>query len=379
MKRRDLILIENYFKEYYYHNTKLIMENIPLLEDREFAYIDFDNVMRRHISFRIKEFKEWLLENVPKHFYHSSSYYMFPEKEMDSKGWKGADLVFDIDLDHISSYKPEKVILCKDKGDIITKDEDECNDKKEIVILNNEGLLAAKKELLNLLEILSRDFDIKIDDMQIFFSGARGYHVHIRNSKFLKLDSYARMEIKDYLTFDGIDIRYINTEKSRPLRKFFNAVLSSNEKLKNVFTDSEIEFLKKISRKKELSLFLKEIKKRKIIAEKVNRFIPKFLGVQIDGVVTVDVSRLIRTPYSLHGKTGLIKTPVPYNDLDSFNPFVDSVRKDEEKIKLKILYCPKIYWYDNDYGPYFNEEKTIPFSLGIYLSTNGLAYEIRKY
>lgn len=381
MKKRDLILIQNYFREYYYRNADIIVENISSLESREFAYIDFDNVMKRHIALRKRELKKWLLENIPKHFYHSSAYYIFPEKEMDSKEWKGADLVFDIDLDHITSYEPRKIALCKEEKEyIIAENTHKCKGKiKEIIILDEKGLLAAKKELLNLLEILSRDFDIKIDEMQIFFSGARGYHVHVKNSRFLNLDSYARMEIKDYLTFDGIDIKYVKTASSRPIIKFFNSILNLDKQLKKVFSDSEIEFLKKISSTKDLYLFLRQIKKRKDILEKANKFISNFLGVQIDGVVTVDVSRLIRTPYSLHGKTGLIKIPISYESLDSFNPFSDAVKKEEEKIKLKILYCPKIFWYDNEYGPYFNEEATIPFSLGIYLSTSDLAYDIRKY
>ena len=381
MKKRDLILIENYFREYYYRNADVIVRSIPSLESREFAYIDFDNIMKRHIALKRKELRTWLLENIPKHFYHSSAYYMFPEKEMDSKEWRGTNLVFDIDLDHIIGYEPKKIVLCEDgENNIITEDKHECKGKiREIIILDEDGLLAARKELLNLLEILSRDFDIKPEEMQIFFSGARGYHVHVKSDRFLKLDSYARMEIKDYLTFDGIDVKYIKTANSRPIVKFFNAILSSDKRLKMVFSDSEIECLKKLSSEKNLYLLLKEIKKRRNILEKTNKFVSNFLGVQIDGVVTVDVSRLIRVPYSLHGKTGLIKTPIPYKSLDSFNPFSDAVKRGEERIKLKILYCPKIFWYDDEYGPYFNDEKVIPFSLGIYLSMNGLAYDIRKY
>ena len=381
MRKRDLILIENYFREYYYRNADIITRSISSLESREFAYIDFSNIMKRHIALKKREIRAWLLENIPKHFYHSSAYYMFPEKEMDSKDWRGTDLVFDIDLDHIISYEPRKIVLCKDDENyVVTENKDECKEKiKEIIILDEKGLLAAKKELLNLLEILSRDFDIKPEEMQIFFSGARGYHVHVKSDRFLKLDSYARMEIKDYITFDGVDIKYIKTTNSRPIIKFFNVILSSDDRLKRVFSNSEIEYLKKISIAKNLYLFLKEIKKRRSILEKANKFISSFLGVQIDGVVTVDVSRLIRVPYSLHGKTGLIKTPIPYKSLDSFNPFSDTVKKDEDKIKLKILYCPKIFWYDNEYGPYFNDEEVIPFSLGIYLSMNGLAYDIQKY
>lgn len=378
MKRRDLILIENYFREYYYKNVNQIIRDIYSIDSREFGYIDFNDIMRRHIALKPGEFKEWLLENVPKHFYHSSAYYMFPEKEMGAKIWEGGDLVFDIDLDHIKGYDPKKIIVCvEDKNYVTVDDVNECKENyKEIIFLDSEGVSRAKKELVNLLETLNRDFDIKLDSMKIYFSGARGYHVHITNDQLLKLDSYARMEIKDYLTYDGFDIRYAKSINARPVVTFLSAVINSDERLNIIFSTDEIDFLKSISNIKDFSLFLKRRNKEEKIIKKINIFISKFLGIQIDGVVTADISRLIRVPHSLHGKTGLRKTQIPYDSLDSFDPFSDAVRKDEEKIRLKVLYCPKTFWYNDEYGPYFNDEVVIPFSLGIYLSMNELAEDL---
>ncbi len=42
-----------------------------------------------------------LAETVPSDVYHSCAYYENPDFDMDKKGWIGADLVFDIDADHI--------------------------------------------------------------------------------------------------------------------------------------------------------------------------------------------------------------------------------------------------------------------------------------
>ncbi len=374
------MLIENYFREYYFKNTDRIISSIKDFESREFAYIDFDGVMRRHISLKEDEFKSWLMENVPRDFYHSAAYYLFPSKNMEAKSWEGADLVFDIDLDHIRNYQTKTVVVCIDRDKIkILEEEGECNgDKREIMLLEEKGFEIAKRELLMLIEILVRDFDIKEEDINIYFSGGRGYHVHVLKEEYQKLDSYARMEIKDYLTYDGIDIRNIKDVDARPFSSFANALLKLDDDLREVFTEKEIEIMrKKLEENKEKLLMF--LRKNKVLASKSNLFITKYLGVQIDGVVTVDVSRLIRVPYSLHGKTGLVKKKINYEELDQFNPLSDAVREDEKKVRLKILYCPEIYWYDGEYGPYRKEEAVVPFSLAVYLVMRGLGHGIREH
>ncbi len=380
IKRRDLILIENYFREYYYKNVSKILNSIRDFESREFAYIDFDNIMRRHISLEVDGFKNWLMENTPRDFYHSTAYYLFPSKNMEAKSWEGADLVFDIDLDHIRDYRARKIIVCIEEGGVrIAEEKNHCNgETKEIMLLEEEGFERAKRELYTLIEVLIRDFDIKEGDMNIYFSGGRGYHIHIISDEYLKLDSYARMEIKDYLTFDGVDIKNIKTPDSRPVIAFLNSLMREDDDLKEVFTERELVVLKKMANEGG-EKFLRGIRRNKELASKVNQYITKYLGIQIDGVVTVDVSRLIRVPYSLHGKTGLMKKRIMYEELDGFNPLSDAVREDEKKVKIKILYCPKIYWYDREYGPYNEEEAAVPFSLAVYLVTRGLASDIREY
>ena len=40
---------------------------------------------------------------VPAHVYFSTAYYKDPTAPMEAKGWMGADLVFDIDADHLDT------------------------------------------------------------------------------------------------------------------------------------------------------------------------------------------------------------------------------------------------------------------------------------
>jgi len=54
----------------------------------------------------------------------------------------------------------------------------------------------------------------------------------------------------------------------------------------------------------------------------------------IDEQVTVDTKRLIRTPYSLHGKTGLIAMPITIEELEGFAPLTDAITFRNEETKI---------------------------------------------
>ncbi len=376
MKLRDKLLISGYFKEYYYKNARNVVEAIRDLESREFAYIDFDGVMKRHIALNADSAEKWIIETCPKDLYHSSAYYLFPDKEMGMKDWQGGDLIFDIDLDHLKNYKPNEIILCKEGDETrLASDEDECEEKEytKVIFIDEEGILHAKRETVRLIEILVRDFDFKPEDIKIFFSGGRGFHIHIYREDILDYDSYIRMELKDYITLDGFDIANILTYDCRAIDEMRKFISTNDEIVRQLFSPNEIRIITDILRSKPSVRKLRSIL-NKGLRDKINRFVTDYIGVSIDGVVTVDTSRLIRAPYSLHGKTGLIKTAVNYENLDDFNPFVDAVREDESMMELNIIYMPEVYWYNDTYGPYQNERAIVPFSLGIYLISGGLGY-----
>src|ERR1700688_3074938 len=72
---------------------------------REFAAFPFatETLMRRHAAFRSAgEIHEFLSREVPRHVYYSSAYYQYPDHpKMAGKEWLGADLIFDLDADHL--------------------------------------------------------------------------------------------------------------------------------------------------------------------------------------------------------------------------------------------------------------------------------------
>ncbi len=380
MKLRDKLLIKNYYKEYYFKSGDILVKEINDLESREFAYIDFEGVMKRHIALSVNNINKWLFDEVPRDFYHSSAYYLFPEKDMGQKDWQGGDLIFDIDLDHIKTYTPRVTLLCINKEYKVISDVNECVEGmlKKIVIIDEKGMEEAKKETIRLIEILVRDFDFKVEDLKIYFSGGRGFHIHIDKSNIIKLDAYTRMEIKDYITLDGFDILNIASLDNRVMEEFRKRLYTEDGALLRIFSVDEVNKLKNIFRSgKNLSKLKKEISKK--LRDKINKFVNEYIGVSIDGVVTVDTSRLIRVPFSLHGKTGLIKKRINYEDLDDFNPFVDAIRNDETFMELYVHYMPEMFWMGEYYGPIFNSKVRVPFSLGIYLINEGLGYGGKQY
>ena len=66
--------------------------------------------MRRHVKFNsINDVKTYLQQNTPAHCYHSVAYYEDPGKmSMVEKEWKGADLIFDLDADHLPEMEEVK-------------------------------------------------------------------------------------------------------------------------------------------------------------------------------------------------------------------------------------------------------------------------------
>src|SRR5437899_10359407 len=104
---------------------------------------------------------------------------------MEEKGWKGADLVFDIDADHLDTpCKPSHDSWkCKGCGTVgkggAPKICPKCkNDRMdERTWLCEQCLQQAKEERKNLLEMLYSDLGVELSNLRIFFPDHQEYHV----------------------------------------------------------------------------------------------------------------------------------------------------------------------------------------------------------
>ncbi len=254
-------LVRTIFKDYYERASLEIPYDVEL---REFAYQPFDSDSYvRHLSFSSEaELRDYIVKNVPLHLYYSSAKYQLPSaKDMEEKGWMGADIQFDLDADHFC--KARKFNFCPRcgqtvEGDVCPRDGTQA---VEYVEITRECIERTKEKALDLVEILEEDFDLK---PKVYFSGNRGFHVIVECSgECALLTSSDRKQIAEYVM--GVNVpRY----KGKP---------------------EDPGWVGRIAKGKG--------------------------GVEIDEQVTTDVKRLVRIPGSLHGKSGLMVKRV---DLDKF-------------------------------------------------------------
>ncbi len=289
------------FEEYYSKNDLKMPREF---KRREFAFVPFESlpdfVMHRHISFTSEEeFRAYVLSKIPAHMYYSSAYYERPDLDkMEKKGWLGADLIFDIDADHL----PIKTRSFE------------------------KALEVAKREAKKLILILERDFGVK--DYEVYFSGGRGYHVHVHDEEYLTLNSAERREIVDYLLLNSPKLDMMSNAYRRVFA-YVKKKLARNEELREKFGVSMEELRGEMMTRRLKKAF--DSLKDEALAK---------LRVYIDAPVTADVKRLIRFPGSLHGKTGLRVTRV--EDIDAFDPLRDAVVFGDDEVPVKILKKVKI-------------------------------------
>lgn len=322
------------FREYY---SNLRYEIPDLLGSREIGFIPFGGTMIRHRSLRGREeLGKFLTSIVPRHMYYSLAYYDHPTKRsMQEKGWKGAELIFDLDADHLegaSSMTYEQIL-------------DE-----------------VKKHTLRLIfTFLIGILGISEDSIKLYFSGGRGYHVHVQDDGIYRLDSNSRREISNLVRGEGVSLSSLlnvhDTFRRDPSGWFSlidTDIVHLYEGIRKNLPDSTAKLKTILKKEDQVEKYLSSLEKFARMegntARKVDIFPtpgikkyaamgPKDLEIcewiaretinrtkcEIDEPVTTDVHRLIRFPGSLHGKTGLAVTRIQLHDLEKFNPLDSAI------------------------------------------------------
>lgn len=326
---------------------------------REFAFVYFNSEgMHRPVAFRSgAELNSFLKKKTPLHSYYSTAYYSNPEAPMAEKEWLGADLVFDLDADHIPGSE-------------------ELNYVEQLEKVKEKCLLLIQDFLLD-------DFGFDEDDLELYFSGHRGYHIHVRDDDILSLSAQARREIVDYITGVGLDLNVILPtvrikvgefqerditkesprlppkdeggwrEKTRRLTKELLKRWSGMDKdevieemkEKHRIGDKTSEGLyeelygkgkwEKILEKGTLDIFSEDERMvnvrsfKKIINGILSEENVQEIGSQIIGAtdepVTGDTKRLIRLPHSIHGGSFLTVKDLNIDELEKFEPLKDAL------------------------------------------------------
>ncbi|WP_456487943.1 DNA primase catalytic subunit PriS [Candidatus Alkanophaga liquidiphilum] len=389
MDETTKIFVRRKFAEYY---RQAALRLPPELERREWGFVLFDasypkkTVMRRHRAFATPTaLVSYLKKSAPAHVYYSSALYEDPAAEMDEKGWLGADLIFDLDADHIVTEKRSYP----------------------------EMLNIVKKETLKLLDFLTGDFGFEENVIEVVFSGSRGYHVHVRDESVKRLGSKERREIVDYVTARGMKIekflvkaavagelgrRQVRREAVILLasegwgKKLHSGLMSFLEGLAKMDEESALRLLLSIrgigeKRARELMRVARNGEALKNIRagnlDQIPRF-PKRIWERIiekervkyedrpDEPVTADVKRLIRMPTSLHGKTGFLVKPMTVKELEGFDPLEDAVVFGDEEVRIKITRPANIFLKGATYKVEEGVEK-LPVHAAVFLMCAGVA------
>ena len=399
--------IQQKFGEYYKQHSDSILAPSSF-ERREFGFLLLEKkVMMRHKAFRnVEALRSALADVVPSDVYYSSAYYERPEEEMKSKGWLGADLVFDIDADHISTpcanihdYWVCTKCGASDRG----KHPPVCScggtKFKEKTFPCEICLEASKIEAIKLVDMLTTDFGFSSDDLTVAFSGHRGYHVHVESKSVRELDSLARKEIVDYVMGIGLEAQFHGLGKSSDPGKRIAGPDLNEPGWRGRVARGTYDFLSSASKEDLIQAGLKTVhinailKHRDTILENWSqngpwgsikgitpetwKKIAEFGGVKqsanIDTVVTPDINRLIRLSNSLHGKTGLKKVVFPISDLETFDPLKRAVAFKDGAVTVHVSDAPQFRVEDQTFGPFKRQNVELPTAAAMMLLCKGVA------
>ncbi|WP_336343988.1 DNA primase small subunit PriS [Halalkalicoccus ordinarius] len=337
MEDRTRAYLRGRFRDHYRRSDVSLP---PAADEREWGYIPWTaspgTTMVRHRSLLdLGEIDDFLERERPRHVYFSAGRYDDPSaNSMKEKGWRGSDLIFDLDADHLPGVVPGEDTY-------------------------REMLEACKDALFRLLSFLDDDFGFS--DLTIVFSGGRGYHVHVRDLGVQKLESEGRREIVDYVRGIGLDFEALirretvaglgrrTPAEKRTLdtrggwsRRAHRHVLDLVEELENMEEEAALSRLREFEGIGEgkARAALRAIEEnregieagnvdvhsaffglaRTLVAESVARD-----NAPIDEPVTTDTNRLIRLPGSLHGGSGLAVMRLDRADLEAFDPLEDAI------------------------------------------------------
>jgi DNA primase small subunit len=391
----------------FYNSPSIIIPAPTSLGQREVGFLLLKEViMLRHKCFaNINSLKLFMAEAIPSDVYHSCAYYENPTADMERKGWLGADLVFDIDADHIPTscdklhdewacskcgfngkgLAPETCPICAgQKFNIKTWPCERC-------------LESAKEETMKLIDILSTDFGFSDNELRVFFSGHRGYHVHVENESIKTLDTLARKEIVDYISGMGHSLNNVPRSKSTRQRGrsqgFSLHGTGWNKRIKLGMRDFILKAKKEDLKNAGIGNYATVLQNRDLMVRwgieqerwgsvkgisfgtwrKLAEYVKDIESAKIDTVVTTDTHRLIRMNGTLHGKTGLKKVEFPVKRLADFDPFEEAVAFKGGAVKVFVSDAPKFRLGGSGFGPYKEQTVEVPTAVAVLLICKGRA------
>lgn len=390
MEERTRDYLRGRFRDHY-RRTSVTLP--PSANEREWGYIPWragGTTMIRHRSMiDLGEIDDFLARERPRHVYFSAGRYDDPgASSMGEKGWRGSDLIFDLDADHLPGVTPGEDTYA-------------------------EMLASCKDALFKLLSFLDDDFGF--EELTVVFSGGRGYHVHVRDPGVQELERDARREIVDYVRGIGLDFdellvretvaglgrrtpaekRTLDTRGGWSKRAHAH-VVAIVEEVAGMDDGVAIDRLREFEGIGEgkATAALRAMRENRDGIEAGNVDVhPAFFSLAkqvasesverddapIDEPVTTDTNRLIRLPGSLHGGSGLAVQRLDRGELDSFDPLIDAVpetfRNHEITVELPESRRVELGGLSRSLEP---GTHTLPEYAGVFLMARGWAEKARE-
>ena len=371
MLENDLKFLEETFKQYYFDHFDSI--HVPdRSQEREYGYKKFNSGMIRHISLKTdKDLHLMLMTNVPSDVFCSNAYYSFPNLPMAEKDWKEADLIFDIDAKDLdlSCRKDHTCIKCISCGEISLL-QDVCpkcqSNKLDLLSLPCQNCISGvKKEVLNLIKILTNDLQIDDENVRISFSGNEGFHLYVANSFYNQLGSKERGDLIDYIMFRRAMPERFGFKKENPSRLSFPELDEAGWRgrvAKELFG----------SKSKRSKAITKIISDGKLAYQQILEEIGKnSIGIKIDPNVTVDIHRIFRLEGSLNSKSGLAK--LACENIERFDPYTETCLIDDSSVEVSANFPIEFRLKNTKFGPYTNEKVSVPKYAAAYMLCKGIA------
>ena len=371
MLENDLKFLEETFKQYYFDHFNLI--HVPdRSNEREYGYKKFNSGMIRHISLKTdKDLHLMLMTNLPSDVFCSNGYYSFPNLAMAEKDWREADLIFDIDAKdlNLSCRKDHTCMKCVSCAEISLV-QDTCpkckSNKLDLVSLPCQNCISGvKKEVLNLVKILTSDLQIDDKNIRISFSGNEGFHVYVTNSSYNQLGSNERRDLIDYIKFQSAIPERFGFPKNNPSRTSFPDLGDpgwSGRVAKELFG----------SKSKRSKTITKVISDGKVAyQQKLEEMGKNSIGVKIDSNVTSDIHRIFRLEGSLNSKSSLVK--LSCENIEKFNPYTEACLINDKPVEISANFPIKFRLKNTEFGPYANEKISVPKYAAAYMVCKGIA------
>ncbi len=369
----SIAFLRSLTRRYYESNSPLLPSDFPL---REFAaQLWGSKSYVRHMSFtRRSDVQSFLARKAPRHFYYSSARYEQPGvDDMDAKGWRSADITFDIDADHLAECRDSVYTL-------------ESPFEGKTSLVPDDCLKPAARQARLLVDILVEELGFEQRRISVEFSGNRGFHVTVLlpdGDERARSGSEYRRELVNYIKALGLSVETIepwrtlgrkSTLQPVPPQAWMAGLRGRVARIAARLAGARDPALAKVFLRADPLAAAALYEERRGDIDEVLAKAMELVGVEVDEQVTVDTRRLVRAPLSVNGKTGLVVKPVKPEELEGFELGEELSAFQGEPARVRLVAdLPRIRVIGYTLRLRAGETPRLPLPLAGYLMARGLA------